>query len=393
MKTILFVHQAAELYGSDRTLLVLIQGLDPNEYRSVVVLPAGGPLVRELEAAGARVHVLPLARIERASLSPAGLAGLPLQALTSARALDRALRVEQIDLVYTNTLAVLTGVVWAGWRRKPHLWHVHELIERPRIARWTFGNLLQRSSRVVFNSHATQACYQRDFSALGQNSEVVFSGIDRPRDRPTSAPAARAALRRDWGADDATLVVCLVGRISRWKGQMLLIDAAERLGVDGPRIVFVFAGSAPPGQEHLSTALDERIARSPIRGSLRSLGFSDPWPILDASDVAVVPSIEPEPFGLVAVEAMLAERPVIAAAHGGLAEIVEDGVTGRHVRPGDAAALASAIAELAGDPELRQRFGSAGRARAEQFSGKRYVEALVRTLGGMLGSRKALERS
>jgi glycosyltransferase involved in cell wall biosynthesis len=310
---------------------------------------------------------------------------LPLKALTSVRALDRAVRGEQIDLVYTNTLAVVTGAVWASWRGMPHVWHVHELIERPRIARRSFGRLLRRSTHVVFNSHATQACYQEDFPQLEQNSEVIFNGVDRPTGSPRLGLAARADLRRQWGADEKTIVVSLVGRISRWKGQMLLIDAAERVGNEGPRLVFVFAGSPPRGQEHLLTALTQRIDRSPIRASLRCVGFCDPWPILDASDIAVVPSTRPEPFGLVAVEAMHAERPVIAAAHGGLAEIVEDGVTGRHVPPGDAAALAGAIAELAGDAGLRQRLGSAGRTHAEHFSEKRYVDALVRTLGRMLG--------
>jgi glycosyltransferase involved in cell wall biosynthesis len=82
-----------------------------------------------------------------------------------------------------------------------------------------------------------------------------------------------------------------------------------------------------------------------------------------ASQIAVVPSTEPEPFGRVAIEAMAHSLPVVAAAHGGLTEIVVDGQTGHLVAPADPSALAAAIGKLASEPALRNRLGAAGRIR------------------------------
>jgi glycosyltransferase involved in cell wall biosynthesis len=96
---------------------------------------------------------------------------------------------------------------------------------------------------------------------------------------------------------------------------------------------------------------------------------ADIWPVWRASDIAVVPSTEPEPFGMVAIEAMACGLPVVAAAHGGLLDIVDDGRSGLLFTPRDADALAAALQRLAGDAALRQRLGSAGAQRqAEHFS-------------------------
>jgi glycosyltransferase involved in cell wall biosynthesis len=100
-------------------------------------------------------------------------------------------------------------------------------------------------------------------------------------------------------------------------------------------------------------------------------------PVLAAADVVVVPSTKPEPFGRVAIEAMGLQRPVIAAAHGGLTEIVADGETGILVRPCDAEALAAAMSALLHDPALRARMGGAGRNRQQRyFSSSRYAAEL-----------------
>jgi glycosyltransferase involved in cell wall biosynthesis len=83
---------------------------------------------------------------------------------------------------------------------------------------------------------------------------------------------------------------------------------------------------------------------------------------------AVVPSVWPEPFGLVAAEAMAAGKPVVASAVGGLAEVVEDRITGIHVPPGDVPALRSALERIVADAPLRARLGAAGRERARAYS-------------------------
>jgi glycosyltransferase involved in cell wall biosynthesis len=90
---------------------------------------------------------------------------------------------------------------------------------------------------------------------------------------------------------------------------------------------------------------------------------ADIYPVWSASDIAVVPSLEPEPFGMVAIEAMACGLPVLAARHGGLLDIVEDGVTGLFFEPRDARSLAEMLFRLLKDPQLRARMGVAGAQR------------------------------
>jgi glycosyltransferase involved in cell wall biosynthesis len=123
-----------------------------------------------------------------------------------------------------------------------------------------------------------------------------------------------------------------------------------------------------PGQEDIERELREKIARSGIEDRVVIQPFVDDVDAMwEAVDIALVPSTEPEPFGMVAIEAMRAGKPVVASAHGGLVEIVEEGVTGFLVPPSDSPALTAAIVKLAEDSELRQRFGEAGRARQREL--------------------------
>ena len=118
-----------------------------------------------------------------------------------------------------------------------------------------------------------------------------------------------------------------------------------------------------------------------VEERLLRLGFrSDVDVVLGAVDAVAVPSTRPEPLGLVALEAAAAGRPVVAAAHGGVAEVVRDGHTGRLVPPGEAHALAAALRALADDPAAAERMGRAGRADvAERFRLDRMLERIEAT--------------
>ena len=158
----------------------------------------------------------------------------------------------------------------------------------------------------------------------------------------------------------------LVGRINRLKGQRILIDAATELWNENVRnIKFLIVGGVYAGQEHFRNNLMELIASSPAKINIHVFDFTENvWTIWDASDISVVPSTEPESFGLVALEAMLSRKPVIASNHGGITEVVKDGVTGFLVRPGDSSALADSIRLLISDKKLSKAMGDAGYERA-----------------------------
>jgi glycosyltransferase involved in cell wall biosynthesis len=159
------------------------------------------------------------------------------------------------------------------------------------------------------------------------------------------------------------VLVTLAGRINRWKGQGLLVEAVHLLKTMGAAhgARFLIVGDVAPGQEHLRAQLKEAIERYQLQEDVLVRGFvGDMAPIWAATQIAVVPSTDPEPFGMVAIEAMAASVAVVAAAHGGLLDIVGHGVTGLLFTPGDAMELANALKCLIEDEQLRSAFGRAG---------------------------------
>lgn len=379
MQHILFVHQSADLYGSDRVLLALVAKLDRNRYHPIVFLPVDGPLAVEFAGLGIECHVLPISRLSRATLSLRGLLGLPVSLIQSIRAFDRVLKGRHIDLVHSNTLAVLSGAIWARWYRVPHVWHVHEIILHPKFVRKVYAVLLSWfADRIICVSHATKENLLQDNSALASKIQVVWNGLTR--DSSMDADAVRQ-YRKQLSMQEGDILVALLGRINRLKGQRLLVDAAGILWQQGVRnLRFVIVGSVVPGQEHFLSALQLAIGESPAKQCFVLQPFThDVWLVLDACDIAVIPSIDPESFGMVALEAMAASKPVIAANHGGLAEIVMDGKTGFLVPPSNALALADAIKHLAADAHLRQQMGEAGQLRyLSEFTLDRHVANMTK---------------
>ena len=385
-KTILFAHQAAELYGSDRVLLNLVQEIArlPG-YQLIVALPEDGPLRAELERCGVEVHIVPLAKVRRGMLSAKGLLALPFTMIGAVRAIDRMLSGRRVDLVYSNTLAILAPAIWAKIRRVPHLWHVHEIVLAPAPARRGYPWLLRwLADRIVCNSTLTRKWLVSEQPSLASKALVIWNGLEPC---PPRGESAVEQLRERLGLQPADRLVALVGRINRLKGQLLLLQAAEILWKKGFRnVCYLMVGSPPPGQEGYLVRLQSTIELSPAAAAVRLLDFMpNVWAVWDACDLAVVPSTEPESFGMVAIEAMAAGKPVIAAAHGGILDIVEPGVTGLLVKPKDEVALADALERLLGDTELCVKMGQAGQARqAQLFSLDSQVDATVRCMDELI---------
>lgn len=369
MITILIIHQSAELYGSDKTLLLLLKYIDKTKFYPVVVLPNEGILKDELEKENIEVVIAPVLKLSRKMFTPKNIFKFIKDIKKGISILDKLNKKHHFDIVYSNTLAVSLGMVYAKKRKIKHLWHVHEIIIRPKIIAAIYPKLLMIfSDLVVCNSIATQKNLTQRIPKLESKSIVIYNGIEIPKG---SNPD-----KINLGFPVDNIVISLVGRISSWKGQQLLVSAFVILAKKHLNIKLVFLGSAPLNQEHFEISLKNKIAENKLQEHVVIFPFQKEiakfW---NSIDIAVVPSTEPEPFGLVAAEAMLAKKPVIASNHGGLAEIVIDDVTGFLVEPNDAIALAEAISKLIDNPELRTQFGKKGHERViNEFSIERHVD-------------------
>ena len=364
MKLILFVHHSADMYGADKVLLSLVEGLNKSEFTSIVIVPEPGPLVTGLISAGIEVHIVPIVKVRRKTLNVIELAKLPLQIFRSLRSINKILAGRHVDIVHSNTLAVLSGAFWARWKNKAHVWHVHEIIIHPQVVIIMFGWLLRLfSTKIVCVSEATKLFILSEQPTLAEKAVVVWNGI--VRDVPVDL-AKSVKFRNDICLQNDECLVTLVGRINRLKGQKLLVSAASILASRGiSNIKYLIVGSPPKGQEHFLTTLNAVIKDSPVAELFIILPFTSyVWPIWDASDIVVIPSTEPESFGLVALEAMISKKPVVAANHGGLPEIVVDEETGLLVEPGNAEQLAEAILRMVLNKQDRKIFGENGWRRA-----------------------------
>lgn len=371
MKTILFVHQSAELYGSDKMLQVLLSQLDRVLFTPVVILPGEGPLKQRLEQDNITVVIAPVLKVYRKMFTPANLMRFVSEIRQGIKILDKLNEQYNFDVVYSNTLAVLLGMIYARKRNLKHVWHVHEIIVHPRLIASAFPRLLKRFADVIIcNSKATKNNLVSRIPALEQKCRVIYNGVE-------GKETGTAITKASGGYTENDVVVTLVGRISRLKGHKWLIEAfaGHLLATD---IKLLFVGSPVPGQEFYEEEIKAIIAAGKLEDRIQIKPFTkDLQPVWAITDIAVMPSTEAESFGLVALEAMLAKKPVIGSDHGGLQEIIVNDVTGFLVEPSNAAKLADAIVKLASDSDLRQRMGAAGYNRARtEFSQDGYVEKI-----------------
>ncbi len=374
---ILYVHSSDELYGSDRSLLYLLRRLDRGRFEPWVVLPNDvryeGLLSRELESAGIRHRSLRLGVLRRRYMRPAGVARFAANLTWSTAQLVRLIRRERIDLVHSNTSAVWGGALASRLTHTWHVWQVREIIAQPAWLSRVSAHMLDLfADEVLAISEAVKSHLCRLVPALEPKVRVVYNGVDTEQFTPTRDGSR---VRQEFGVQPDEILVGMAGRVSAWKGQGFLLEAASLLAPRAPRVRFAFVGGTAAGEESRIEELRRRAESLGLAPSVRIEGWRGDMPdVWAALDIAVLPSLDPEPFGRSALEAMATAKPVIATAHGGPLEFIRHGVNGLLVPPGDVDALSQAISRLVENRDLRLALGAAGRSLVEQsFSQERTV--------------------
>ncbi len=377
MKNILFIHQSAELYGSDKTILMFISSLDKTKYKPIVVVPFEGPLTREFEKNNIQVVIAPVLKLYRKMITPTNMIKATKEYKLGLQTLEALHKEHKFDLVYSHTLAALIGIVFARKHNIKHLWHIQEILARPVAINKIFKRLLnlKANHKAVYDSKATMNFWIENDEKLSEKSDFVWNGLDASTKPSYSREHIQSVREKFFSVDDNITVIGLVGRINSWKGQPLLLESYNKIAKKHPNSRLVFIGSAPPDQEFFTDNLKKSIAEFHLKDQVKIIPFQEEiWQLWDSIDIAVVPSTEPEPFGMVAIEAMLAKKPVIAANHGGLTEIVIRGETGLLFEPQNPNELANALESLLNNSEKREKYGLAGYKRAvEHFSLQSHV--------------------
>jgi glycosyltransferase involved in cell wall biosynthesis len=381
-KTILFTNVGADLYGADYVLLCLVKSIDPHRFRSIVIVPYDGPLVPELRKAGAEVIVREFPVLRRGIFTPLGIIRFAWQTVSSVVFLTFLARRYKANILHTNTACLWAPAIVAAITRKPHIWQIMELVERPRLVRWAMSKMTAVfSTRVFCISDAVRNHFLYGNARYAPKFRTLYHGVDQDEYDPgaTGGPLIRERL----GISDKAIVVLYAGRFSEWKGQDIMAAAAKLLCDRGQArrldMHFIFLGSFFPGYEHCQTDLAAALGQLPEAARAHLHGFQRDLPDwMKTSDIFVLPSKRPEPNATVLIAAMTMGLPCIGTNIGGTVETIDQGKTGLLVPPDNPESLAEAIACLASDTSLRNSMGRQGRIRArELFSIENYCHTVT----------------
>lgn len=371
---IVFSHYTADIAGgSDRSLFDLVTHLPRDRFLPTVILRTGDPLAPAYRTAGMDVVETRLAAPRRA-LELRKLAAFSLGYWPSVFRVARTIRSRQADLVHVNTLYNLVGPAAARLAGRPLVWHVRELVADSRLVPALLKLVALLATRAVAISPAV-ADTLRD---CNDRLRVIPNGIDLEEYRVLPDPGR---VRGEFGLAADQPLVTTIGRLEPWKGQHVLVEAVPGILARHPNLRVLIVGGAAINKPEYATRLKARCDELGVGGAVTFTGIRKDVPaILAASNVLVLPSATPEPFGRTVVEAMAACCPVVATAAGGPLDIVVDGETGRLVPPNDPKALAEKINDLLDHPDEARAMGERGRQRAhERFS----LDRLVRDMTGL----------
>jgi len=372
------VQSTTEVGGAESVLFNLFEASAALRERGVVAsLSFGnGNLPDRLRQLGAEVVELPRARLRQ----PIGVA----RTVTALRALARARGVRAV--IGNGAHPQIVGGIAARLAGARSAYLVHMIHGHPWWRNDPLDALAVKSpcDLMLAVSKASLATLEQIRPKV--TKRLLYNGTPT---REVSAEQARDA-RRALGVGEGEILFGVFGRLQRWKGQDVFVEAAAEVARRRPQTRFVIVGGSVFGLEpEFLEGLKRRVAELNLTERLVFTGFrKDVAALTAACDVVCHTSRTPEPFGLVVIEAMILGRPVIATRGGGPSEIIDSEAVGVLVQPDDPQALAAAMTSLIDEPERRRAIGARAAARArEHFTIERMATELVAHLDALIANK------
>lgn len=330
--TILQVLPRLEAGGVERGTLEIAAAIQQAGYTPVVA-SSGGPLVSKLPKLGARHIQLPLDSKN------------PLRMYLNAKALYREIKEKNISLVHARSRAPAWSAYYAAkWANVPFMTTFHGLYSQEGRFKAFYNSVMVKGARVIAVSNCVKEHILSHFNTVDPSGiRVIPRGVDFNVFDPSKVGTDRVAqLIKAWRLPEESVpIIFCPGRISRIKGQHLLIEALSHLKDE--HFLCIIAGN-DTGHETYRESLEEQIREAGLDGKARIAGnVSAMTEAYMLSHLVVVPSIKPESFGRVAIEAQAMGKLVVATNHGGAQETIVPNETGYLVAPEDAQAMAEAI--------------------------------------------------
>jgi glycosyltransferase involved in cell wall biosynthesis len=342
---ILFLDQSGKPGGAE---LCLIDIAKPYKDKCLVGLFANGSFKDLLQQNQIPVEVLTTQAIEvrKESSLAQGLSSLGQLIPLITTVVQRA---SEFDIIYANTQkALVVGALASFFSRRPLVYHLHDILSPEHFSqtnRRIAVTCANRASLVIANSQASKTAFI-EAGGRPEITEIVYNGFD-PKIFQSSESDVKQ-LRQELGLD-GQFVIGHFSRLAPWKGQHILIDALAQCPEP---VTAILVGDALFGEQDYVQRLHHQVKTLGLENRVKFLGFRSDIPLLMAAcNLVAHTSTAAEPFGRVIAEAMLCGRPVLAAKAGGAIELVENGINGFLVTPGNPQELAQAIATCLNNPE------------------------------------------
>lgn len=359
---ILFLHTSSDLYGSSKILYLVAKKLHTEGHHVHLVVSEDGPLLEEFKKIGSDTSIIRLGVLRKWYMNLPGIWNRLLVMISAYFKLRRLIRSEKIDLIYTNTTPVIIGGILSKMMGIPNIWHLHEIMYPPAsVLHRIFSAIIRSTSKKVIA--VSDAVYQNWLPFIGEKKMVrVYNGIPIEKD-----DSVQPTIKNELHIDQNTLLIGMIGRLNLHKGQFYFLEIAKELIKKNDALKFIIVGNAFAGYEYLYQKLENSIVELGLGKHVLYLGYrTDIQQIIQGLDLFVLPSIMPDPFPTVVLEAMSLKKPVAATAQGGALEQVIDGLTGIHIPLDNAIVAAEKIKVLINDADFRIQCGLNGRKRLEE---------------------------
>ncbi len=269
----------------------------------------------------------------------------PVVMMRNISRLRQLIRRYNVDIVHARSRAP----AWSAWQacrgtEARFVTTCHAPYNFHNSTKKFYNSSIARGERIIAISRFVADYLGRNYNVESYKIRVVHRGIALEKFHPTAVtPERMITLSREWRLPDGASIIMMPGRLTRWKGHHVLVEALTRL--HRPDIFCVLIG-ADQGRTAYRQELEESIKEKGLEGQVRIVDHCHDMPAAYMLATAVVSaSTDPEGFGRVPVEAQAMGRPVIATDHGGAQETIVRGETGWLVPPGDAPALSRALTE------------------------------------------------
>jgi glycosyltransferase involved in cell wall biosynthesis len=375
---ILLLHSSSDLYGASKIFLQTVQLLKKQGHTCYVVVSAEGPLVEKLKQDNIQVTVINLGIIRRKYFSPLGIINRFNKWYQASALLNKYIEQNGIELVYANTTAVLLGAWLSNKNNIPHIWHVHEIIEKPKFLFLAIQWIMKRyTSTIICVSRAVQNHWSKNAPSLLSKMQVIYNGIG-PVEKSNEA-----SFRTQYQIPEDAIVIGMAGRVHYWKGQQYFLQIAEQLlkpsieSNQAKPLYFIITGDAFPGYEYLVDEMQNFIKNHQLGDRIFYTGFEHEMDKFYSSiDLLILPSQLPDPLPTVVLEAMQYGIPVVATAQGGALEMIAENETGIFIPMDDVTIAVAQIQDLI-QKEKHLLMGIAAKQRVQNLFSKLVYEQKI----------------